>query len=107
MTCGLPGTHELFDYKFYKEAKIDSLDWGIMNFDNLLNACLTIFQISTLEGWNKMMYYYYDAFSPALLSIFFIIVVLITSFFILNLMLAAIWSTYKHIFDGEKEKHEK
>jgi hypothetical protein len=33
-------------------------------------------------------------------------VVLFTSFMILNLMLAAIWSTYKEVFDAEKEKIE-
>jgi hypothetical protein len=59
-----------------------------------------------LEGWNKMMYYYFDAFNPTLLAIYFVVVVLFTSFMILNLMLAAIWSTYKEVFDAEKEKIE-
>jgi hypothetical protein len=51
-----------------------------------------------------MMYYYYDSFNPALLSIFFCVLVLISSFFVLNLMLAAIWSKFKEVSDDEKQK---
>jgi hypothetical protein len=92
--CGLPGDHALYNYRFYEEAQIEALDWGIPNFDNLGSALYSIFQIVTLEGWNKLMYNHYNATSPYFLSIYFSLVVIIGAFFVINLMLAAIWSTF-------------
>ena len=48
-----------------------------------------------------MMYAYYDSYSPTLLSIYFSIMVLCISFFILNLMLAVSWSSFKVIKDED------
>ena len=32
------------------------IDYGLINFDNLMISLLTIFQAITLEGWTKIMY---------------------------------------------------
>ena len=44
-----------------------------------------------------MMYDYYGSHSPLLLSLYFSVMVIFISFFILNLMLGAIWSSFKII----------
>ena len=43
------------------------------------------------------MYDYYGSHSPLLLSLYFSVMVIFISFFILNLMLGAIWSSFKII----------
>jgi hypothetical protein len=47
------------------------------------------------------MYNHYNATSPLFLSFYFSIVVLLGAFFVLNLMLAAIWTTFTK--ESEKE----
>jgi hypothetical protein len=51
----------------------------------------------TLEGWNKMMYNYYDSWNPVFVSFYFSCVVLVGSFFVLNLLLAAIYSSFSKV----------
>lgn len=87
----------MFNYDYYKETEIEELDWGILSFDNLGSALITVFQIVTLEGWTKLMYNYYDATSPLYVSVFLTLIVLLGSFFLLNLMLAAISISYNFI----------
>ena len=48
------------------------------------------------------MYAYYGSFNPGLLAVYFSIMVIIISFFILNLMLAAIWSSFRKIKEEDK-----
>jgi hypothetical protein len=40
---------------------IEELFWGFNNFDNIGSALLTVFQISTLDGWTPMMNFYENA----------------------------------------------
>jgi hypothetical protein len=94
----------MFDEYFYEEAKIPELDWGYTNFDNLASSSMSILQIMTLEGWNKMMYNYYDSWNPVFVSLYFSCVVLLGSFFVLNLLLAAIYSSFSKVKASEEEK---
>ena len=41
-----------------KSAKWASYDF---NFDNILSGMVTLFVLSTLEGWPDWMYYFIDA----------------------------------------------
>jgi hypothetical protein len=50
------------------------------------------------------MYNFFNAQNPYFLSIYFSAVVLVVSFFILNLMLAAIWSTFTAESEKERER---
>jgi hypothetical protein len=50
------------------------------------------------------MYNYYNTSNPFFLSIYFTLVVLLGSFFVLNLMLAAIWSTFNKEHEKEEER---
>jgi hypothetical protein len=58
----------------------------------------------TQEGWSKLLYNYSDSLNPYFLSLFFCTIILIISFFILNLLLAAIWSTFTRVASVEREK---
>lgn len=61
----------------YRDTKISELDFGLVNFDNVLEAMLTIFQCITMEGWTKMMFYYSDAYSPIMTHLYFISLIII------------------------------
>ena len=50
------------------------------------------------------MYDYYGSHSPLLLSLYFSFMVIFISFFILNLMLGAIWSSFKIINQEDQQK---
>ena len=51
------------------------------------------------------MYEYYGSHSPLLLSLYFSVMVIFVSFFILNLMLGAIWSSFS-IINNEDQLNE-
>ena len=66
------------------------------NFDNIGNAMLTLFSISTLEAWPSYMYAAVDGVEPGhaqkrdanqFAAIFYITFIFITNFFIMNLSL--------------------
>ena len=50
------------------------------------------------------MYDYYGSHSPLLLSLYFSVMVIFVSFFILNLMLGAIWSSFRTINNEDQLK---
>lgn len=63
--------------------------FDLVNFNNLGNAFLTIFQVLTLENWTDgMMYVYMDGSSYYLSVVYFVSLVVFGSFFIMNLVLA-------------------
>lgn len=78
----------------YRDTKIIELDFGLVTFDNVLVAMLSIFQCITLEGWTKMMYFLSDAYFPVFTHIYFIVLVIVCSFFILNLTVAILLDKY-------------
>lgn len=75
-------------------------EWG---FDNIVQAMLTLFEVSTLERWLDIMYLCIDAtevgkapeenFTPAV-GIFFITFIMFGSFFMLELFVSAIVAAY-------------
>jgi len=79
------------------------------NFDHLARAMLTLFEMSTTEGWFHVMFDGIDATEPNYpkklnnnkeWAIFFIIFILFGSLFIMNLFVGVVISTFK------KEKHK-
>lgn len=66
------------------------ISYGIIHFDNLLVAIMTIFQMITLEGWTLVMYNLQDATQAWIAVIFCILIVIVGSFFLLNVILAVI-----------------
>ena len=54
-----------------------------------------------------MMYNYYDCWNPVFVSLYFTIVVIMGSFFLLNLLLAAIYSNFTKVRKRIEEEKDK
>lgn len=67
--------------------------FGVTNFDNLMYSLLVVFQCVTLEGWSDIMIMFQQSFS-AFAIILFLPVVFIGAFFLINLLLAVINSSF-------------
>ena len=76
----------------------DSPNDGITNFDNIMYSILVIFIVVTMEGWSDIMIYYYRSFN-SLSWILFFPMVFIGSFFLINLLLAVINSSFSATFN--------
>lgn len=74
-------------------------------FDNIVDALITIFHCITLEDWSNVMYMVQDAFHPIGGAVFFVVLIFYTSFFLLNLLLAVMWNTFKNN-EEERIAHE-
>jgi hypothetical protein len=74
--------------------------WGYNNFDNLGSALLTVFQVTTTDGWTPMMFNYENAGSQGLSWFYFISCVVICNFFILNLTIGQMMLQYEE--EGHK-----
>jgi hypothetical protein len=79
------------------------------NFDNIFQAILTLFQMAITVGWAKQMYYGMWTRGIGLtklpgsrntVALFFIAYIVVCSFFILNLFVGVVITTYNR----EKEK---
>ena len=86
--------YELDPVEVDKTRDIEMIDYDLNNFNNVMNAGLTIFQIVTLEGWAKLLYNYMDSSGSFTAIIFFILVVILGSFISLNLVLAQIMHSF-------------
>ena len=81
-------------------------NYEVTNFDNIFWALLVVFQCITLEGWSdiqkmyQMAYTYYSFF-------FFVPMVFIGAFFLLNLTLAVINSSFSKVMAKDKEMNKK
>ena len=83
------------------------LKFGVINFDNLGNAFLTIFQCITMEGWTEVMYQYQDVSSIAFVNTYFILCVVICSFFLLNLTIAVMLMEYENLDKNDSNSFHK
>jgi len=73
------------------------------NYDNVMNAMMTLFIVSTLEGWPDIMYSSWDATqidegpifenSPAY-TWFYIVFIMVGSFFLLNFFIGVLFLKY-------------
>ena len=64
--------------------------YGIISFDNLAWAMLSIFQMITLEGWTIVMYNLMDSNIAWMAVLFCVLLVIMGSFFLLNVILAVL-----------------
>ena len=78
---------------YYCGKKTLNPNFDVTNFDNIFWALLNVFQCITLEGWSDIMVMYQKAFTPWTFF-FFMPMVFIGAFFLLNLTLAVIQSSY-------------
>eukprot|EP00949_MAST-11_sp_MAST-11-sp1_P005328 g5328.t1 len=68
--------------RFTNRSDVTSADfvpersWGVVHFDHMGGAFITIFQTITLEGWVDIMYNLMDGHSPAFASLYFVILII-------------------------------
>lgn len=74
--------------------------FGIINFDNIFFALITVFQCITMEGWTDVMYYASDAGASRFTTLYFVSLIIIGSFFVMNLILGVLSGE----FSKEREK---
>ena len=77
--------------------------YGIINYDNLINGMITIFQVITLEGWSTLMYNLSDTSPQWMAEIYCLLLVLVGSFFLLNVILAVIMDAFDEVAAQEEE----
>ena len=87
------------DANLWKDTMTEELFWGFNNFDNIGFALLTIFQVTTMDGWTVIMNIYENAGSPTFSWIYYISCVVVCSFFILNLTIAQMMMKYALVSD--------
>eukprot|EP00937_MAST-01D_sp_MAST-1D-sp2_P000780 g780.t1 len=66
---------------------------GIVSFDNIGYAFLTIFTCISLEGWSGVMYMTMDSRGKDA-AIYYVFMILLGSFFVVNLAIAVIYESY-------------
>lgn len=91
-------------YKFndpylWSDTNTEELFFGFNNFDNIGFALLTVFQVTTMDGWTVMMNMYENAGSPTFSWAYYICCVIVCSFFILNLTIAQMMMKYALVSD--------
>ena len=79
--------------------------YGIVSFDNLAWAMLSIFQMITLEGWTIVMYNLMDSNIAWMAVLFCVLLVIMGSFFLLNVILAVLADALNRI-DSVNEKQD-
>jgi Ion transport protein len=67
---------------------------GVTGFDNIGQSLLTIIQCVSLEGWVDVMYLTFETTSYWT-SIYFILLIVFGAFFVVQLLVAAIYNAYK------------
>ncbi|XP_076859962.1 calcium channel, voltage-dependent, L type, alpha 1S subunit, b [Brachyhypopomus gauderio] len=94
------------------DTEIRQREWvnGDFNFDNVLNAMLALFTVSTLEGWPELLYKAVDSDAenrgPVYnnrvdISLFFVIYIITIAFFMMNIFVGFIIVTFRE--QGEQE----
>ncbi|KAI1305813.1 Voltage-dependent calcium channel type D subunit alpha-1 [Halotydeus destructor] len=80
------------------------------NFDDVGNAMLTLFTVSTFEGWPALLYISIDSNAQdtgpimnnrPLVSIFYIVYIIVIAFFMVNIFVGFVIVTFQN--EGEKE----
>ncbi|KAG7229540.1 hypothetical protein INR49_031964 [Caranx melampygus] len=94
------------------EMEVHERKWtnSQLNFDNILNGMLTLFTISTFEGWPKILYKAIDSNledkgpvynNRVAISIYFIIYLILIAFFMMNIFVGFVIVTFQE--QGEQE----
>jgi voltage-dependent calcium channel L type alpha-1D len=79
---------------------------GIIGYDNIGQAMLTVFVFCTLEGWVDGMYQFQDSFGWAVSALFHTFMILLGTFFCMNLALAVIADTFEDESGDDDDEEE-
>lgn len=80
-------------------------NFGVTNFDNILFSLLVVFQCITLEGWSDIMVQFQQCYS-AYSFMLFLPVVFIGAFFLVNLTLAVINSSFSQAQKRQEQRQK-
>nr|AEJ87268.1 voltage operated calcium channel Cav1B [Dugesia japonica] len=94
------------------KAVVNKREWtnNPLNFDNVPNAMLTLFAVSTFEGWPGLLYKSIDSFKEdysgtynnrPVVSIFYIAYIIVIAFFMINIFVGFVIVTFQQ--EGEEE----
>ncbi|ESN92149.1 hypothetical protein HELRODRAFT_119050, partial [Helobdella robusta] len=75
---------------YCKEDSWQGPKYGIVSFDNIIYAMLTVFQCVTMEGWTNVLYLTNDALGSTFPWLYYVSLIVIGSFFMLNLVLGVL-----------------
>jgi uncharacterized membrane protein len=84
------------------------VQYGISNFDNVIQSVLAVMQVITFDSWTTVMFNLMDSSNYWLSGIYCCLIVILCSFFLLKLILAVILQSFQalHKKDEEKEMEE-
>jgi len=81
-------------------------NFGVSNFDNCMYSLLIVFQSVTLEGWSEIQRMMQQAYT-VYIFVYFLPLVFIGAFFLLNLTLAVINSSFTEAHNEHQAKEAK
>jgi voltage-dependent calcium channel L type alpha-1D len=87
------------DFESYENDTF--INYGVLTFDHIGKALLTIFQILTNDNWALTMYNLMLVDWPILAPIFLCVLVIFGSFFIMNIILAVILDAFIRVQQDE------
>ena len=94
------------------EPIVKTREWlpNIFNYDDVSNAMLTLFTVSTFEGWPQLLYISIDSnaedmgpkmnYRPVV-AIFYIVYIIVIAFFMVNIFVGFVIVTFQN--EGEQE----
>ncbi|XP_065436504.1 voltage-dependent L-type calcium channel subunit alpha-1S-like, partial [Chrysemys picta bellii] len=95
-----------------KQQELYPREWvhNDFHFDNVLSAMMSLFTVSTFEGWPQLLYKAIDTHTEDMgpiynyrveIAIFFIIYIILIAFFMMNLFVGFVIATFQE--QGESE----
>lgn len=100
------GDEQLCEQGYFCGKRILNPNYDVTSFDSIFWALLTVFQCVTLEGWSDVMVLYQKVYTYYVFF-FFVPLVFIGAFFLLNLTLAVINTSFNDAQERIKEAKEK
>jgi hypothetical protein len=97
------GGHNSCPEGYFCGKQNDNPAFGVTNCDNIMYALLVVFQCVTLEGWSDIMIMYQQSYNDVAF-ILFLPMVFIGAFFLINLLLAVINSSFSETHAEQQQK---
>ncbi|KAE8749637.1 hypothetical protein FOCC_FOCC003624 [Frankliniella occidentalis] len=108
------GSYLVYENGDVESIKVETRKWGLndrnFHFDNVAKAMLTLFTISTFEGWPGLLYVSIDSnaeergpihnYRP-IVATYYIIYIIIIAFFMVNIFVGFVIVTFQN--EGEQE----
>ena len=105
LKCGNPGKEfRISPWELDSLIDQESIQYGIVGFDEIGQGMTTIFQVLTLEGWADLTYNYSDANDPTIAVMFFVGIVVMGAFFAMNLVLGQVMESFGDAKAEQKEE---